>query len=54
MAALVLFAYFVGLLIFALNGIIFMGMKQQEYRIKAYEERLRRLYMRDALRLRRK
>jgi len=54
MEAVVVAAVYMGLMVFALNGLVFMGLRQERYRIKSYEERLRRLYMRDANKLRRK
>lgn len=44
--ALAIFGFYIGLFIFAINGLILVGLKQERYRIKAYEERLKRLYLR--------
>lgn len=46
MEAVSLMIVYAGLTMFALNGILWIGIKQERQRIKAYEERLRRLYMR--------
>jgi len=35
-----------GLLVFALNGLVLVGIRGERVRIKAYEDRLRRLLMR--------
>lgn len=44
MEALV-FGYYLGLLVFALNGLIWMGMRQERYVMKARDDRLRKLLM---------
>jgi hypothetical protein len=46
MEALIVLALYAGCFIFALNGLLMMGMKAERIKLKAQEERLRRILMR--------
>lgn len=46
MEALMVIGLYMGLFIFAINGLILMGLRQERHRIKAYEARLLRNILR--------
>jgi hypothetical protein len=42
----ILLAYYIGLIVFALNGLIYFGFRSHDYEVKAQVNRIYRLVMR--------